>query len=349
MADTDISSLLIERPDRLLLSTFAELVTRPPAPWQVRGVLREQSVSLLYGKRGCYKSFLALDLGASVATGQPWQGHEILQQGLVIYVAGEGGGGMVQRARAWAEHHQTPPSSINMLFVTEPVVCTATSDDMEILISRLQTAIDWYPEGWVDPETGHQYEHATAREWPRLIIIDTLARCFIGDENQQEDMGMFIQGVDRLKQEFNCSVLILHHTGRDESHERGSTALGGACDTVYRLDNDSEAKQLLLTNEKMKDSREPEPVELYYQQVKVRRRPDDDPLEELTSVVLGTVPGDNPERTEKMLRVLEEAGSLSWGNWRSSTGIPKTAFHGLVRELDQNGVIVRENNKWKLV
>src|SRR5216683_2634569 len=103
---TNVDQLLIERPDRLLLCSFGDLVNSPPAPWMVRGVLREQSVSLLYGRRGCYKSFVALDLAASLATGIPWQGHPIPTSGLVIYVAGEGGGGMVQRARAWAEFHQ---------------------------------------------------------------------------------------------------------------------------------------------------------------------------------------------------------------------------------------------------
>src|SRR5206468_2407637 len=143
-------ALLIERPDRLQLYRFDELVNRPPAPWQIRGVLREQSVSLLYGRRGCYKSFVALDLAACLATGIPWQTHEIKAQGLVIYVAGEGGGGMVQRARAWVEQHSLKPADVNVRFITEPVSVTATSDDMEILIHRIKDAIYWQDAGFDD-------------------------------------------------------------------------------------------------------------------------------------------------------------------------------------------------------
>ena len=286
MTDTPIDRLLIERPDRLQLYTFHELVNRSPAPWQIKGVLRTQSVSLLYGRRGCYKSFLALDLAASLATGLPWQEHEIPKKGLVIYVAGEGGGGMVQRARAWAEQHEVSPSQVNVHFVTEPVVVTASSDDMEILIHRVRLAIGWHIG--MDEETGDDYETPHAYEWPALIVIDTLARCFTGDENKQEDMGQFIQGVDRLRQEFNASVLIVHHTGRDESHERGSTVLGGACDTIYKLEADSHKHRLALFNEKMKDSREPDPVWLSYQEVAVSRKPNDDPNDELTSIIIGS-------------------------------------------------------------
>src|SRR4051812_48434552 len=105
---------MIERPDRLRLLRFSELVNQAPSPWLVEGVLRETSVAMLYGKRGCYKSFVALGLAGSVATGLPWHGHAVRNAGLVVYVAAEGGGGMVQRARAWAEQQTVAPSAINM-------------------------------------------------------------------------------------------------------------------------------------------------------------------------------------------------------------------------------------------
>ena len=344
--DDTMPESLIERPDRLQLYPCDDLVKRIPAPWQVKGVLREQSVTLLYGKRGCYKSFLALDLGASLATGQPWHGHPILSPGLVVYIAAEGGGGMVQRARAWAEQHNIHPIKINMRFVTEPVIVTATSEDIDVLIYRIRQAIDWHDVGWFDEETGIDYDHETAREWPKLIVIDTLARCFIGNENQQEDMGQFVQGVDRLKIAFNASVLIIHHTGKDGKSERGSTALGGACDTIYRLDVETEGI-LLLTNEKMKDSREPSPLALSYREVKVKKGLRDDSDEDLTSVIIEDAP--KARTALDTLAILVEQGPLSWKAWLEGSGLPKSTFRRHILDLERKGKISKGNDVYEAV
>lgn len=348
---SDPVELLIERPDRILLTDFADLLSRPPAPWQVRGVLRETSVAMLYGRRGSYKSFVALDLGACIASGVPWQGHEVVQSGLVVYVAAEGGGGMVQRARAWAELHEINPRLVRMKFVTEPVVMTIDSDDVEILIHRIRQAIEWHDEGEVDPTSGHIYEHPRAREWPVLIVIDTVARCFFGDENAPEDMGRFVQAVDRLKMEFNCTLLVVHHTGRDESHERGHTSLAGACDTIYKLDAEAPPSlNLSLLCDKMKDSREKDPLDLVHREVTVSRRPLDDPDEELTSVVIERADMDREDKKALMIGTLTANQPLSWVDWLFLVpSIPKTTFSRLVVELKKSGLIAKDSGLWSVV
>jgi hypothetical protein len=43
---------------------------------------------------------------------------------------------------------------------------------------------------------------------PRLIVIDTLARCFGGgDENSAQDMGKFVQACDQLRRATGAAVL----------------------------------------------------------------------------------------------------------------------------------------------
>jgi len=341
---------MIEHIDRLPLLQFHELVNRAPSPWLVDGVLRETSVALLYGRRGSYKSFVALDLAASVATGLSWQGHTVRASGLVIYIAAEGGGGMVQRARAWAEQHDVAPFTVNMRFVTEPLTCLPDSEDMDVLIQRIQEAIDWHPAGTIDPDTGYVYEHATAREWPALIVIDTLARCLHGDESKAEDMGAFVKGVDRLKVEFNCAALIVHHTGWDETHERGHTSLGGACDTIYKLEAEEDPDTgLTLVCEKMKDSREPEDIRLVRRDVEVSRRPTDDPNEDLRSVVIESELINREARRAHILRVLEELGPSTWLEWLNGSGLPRTTFQNIVSELRRTGKIIKENDVFTIV
>jgi len=51
------------------------------------------------------KTFIALDMAFSVATGTPWQGHDT-KQGSVVYIAAEGVQGMAQRIDAWKTYHR---------------------------------------------------------------------------------------------------------------------------------------------------------------------------------------------------------------------------------------------------
>jgi DNA-binding Lrp family transcriptional regulator len=71
-----------------------------------------------------------------------------------------------------------------------------------------------------------------------LIVVDTLARCFTGgDENSSKDMGRFVAACDALRKETGATVLVVHHSGKDKSSERGSSALRGAADAMFEVTN----------------------------------------------------------------------------------------------------------------
>ncbi|MDA9949610.1 helicase RepA family protein [Paracoccaceae bacterium] len=68
---------------------------------------------------------------------------------------------------------------------------------------------------------------------PQLIIIDTLARHMGGlDENNAKDMVKLILTADKLKDDYQCAVMLVHHTGHShQDRARGSIAFKGALDT----------------------------------------------------------------------------------------------------------------------
>ena len=55
----------------------------------------------LFGPSGDGKSFVALDMSMSIATGGYWNGIQC-EKGLVIYFAGEGYNGIKRRVKAWS-------------------------------------------------------------------------------------------------------------------------------------------------------------------------------------------------------------------------------------------------------
>lgn len=227
------SSFMLTAPGPLRLYSTSELLVLPPPEWLIRDIMPAGGLVGLYGQPGTGKSFIAIDMAMAVGTGTPWHGY-LTKHGYVIYVSAEGGSGIGKRVLAWLLEHQLTPSQARVAWLTESIPVHNGSEDMDVLMGRITDEID---------------------EQPALVIIDTLARCFDGDENQQEDMGRFIGGVDRLRREFDATVIVVHHTRLDGDRERGNTAFRGAADTMISLDR-KESGSILLTNNKQKDSEE---------------------------------------------------------------------------------------------
>ncbi|MEX0652962.1 MAG: helicase RepA family protein [Phycisphaeraceae bacterium] len=221
---------------RLKLTRADQIEMRPPA-WLLRGMLERDTFALVFGDPGTGKSFLAIDWACRVATGTPWRGHGVTP-GPVVYVAGEGQQGFGRRIRAWSEHHGV--SLIGAPLFVAPAVAIPEMPQL----GELAVAID----------------EAVAP--PALIVLDTLARCFGGgDENSTQDMSRFVSACDALRRRYGCTILVVHHTGHaDKNRARGAIALKAALDAEYRL-ADGEAG-LKLTATKMKDAETPPPLGL---------------------------------------------------------------------------------------
>ena len=71
----------------------------------IEGLFCDGQSSVIYGDTNIGKSFFALDLGMHVALGRRWFGREV-ERGAVVYVAGEGGGGMRRRIAAFLQCHK---------------------------------------------------------------------------------------------------------------------------------------------------------------------------------------------------------------------------------------------------
>ena len=68
----------------------------------IDGVLLAEGTGLVYAASGSYKTFLALSMAASVASGTDWYGHAV-KRGGVLYIATEGFAGIGPRLAAWEQ------------------------------------------------------------------------------------------------------------------------------------------------------------------------------------------------------------------------------------------------------
>lgn len=218
-----------QRPPRAFRILSREALNQLPAvEWLVDGILPVGGLGVLYGPSGGGKTFTALSMAFAIGTGTPWLGRGTLP-GRVVYVAAEGRSGLRARVEALEAHNGLPAGELHVL--AEAVQFSRT-DEVEDLVTAIRTQL---------PDD------------PSLIVVDTLARCLVGgDENLARDVGLFVAGLDRLREKFGCSILVVHHSGkgRDSSY-RGSSALVGAADSVIRFEGSGGL--LTLGCEKLKD------------------------------------------------------------------------------------------------
>ncbi|BAK76671.1 RecA-family ATPase-like protein [Pseudogulbenkiania sp. NH8B] len=205
-----------------------------PVGWLIRSYFEANAVMLMFGPYGCFKTFIALDVAVSVATGLPWHGHAVSRSGTVIYLCGEGKNNIRRRVSGLCRERNLDMKTlkIKLVRITQDLTdeqCTA----------RLKAAI------------------GTLSEPPALIIVDTLARHFgSGNENATEDMNRFINHIDHVRGE--ASVLIVHHSGHEKpDRPRGASSLPSGMDAIYQIKREEKGQCTRLHAAKMKDAQYP--------------------------------------------------------------------------------------------
>jgi hypothetical protein len=312
--------------------TAEEIVSQPPPTWLIEGLIVEDSLAVLYGPPGVGKSFVAQEWALSVASGRQSLGRDV-RQGDVAYVYAEGGGGMPLRLRAWREDRGGLP--LGFFGLPQPVDMT-NGEEVEALIDDMHDA----------------------EIKPALIVIDTLARCFGGgNENVQQDMNAFVRGCDALRRAFSgAAVLVVHHTGWDTRRERGSNALRAASDTMISLTAREDA--MLLRVERQKDAPVQEkPTVLKLAHVPL---PDGagscvvvlgDPLVAAKSDGTGRT-GRNPPVSDTMaLEALKAAGpaGLASGEWQERSQLAPSTFKDARRRLRERHLVAQIGDRWVIV
>jgi len=68
--------------------------------WLVKNVVPEDSMGMIFGASGTYKSFIAIDMAMHMAHEMSWSGFKT-KKGTVAYIAAEGGAGISRRLDAW--------------------------------------------------------------------------------------------------------------------------------------------------------------------------------------------------------------------------------------------------------
>lgn len=193
---------------------IATLLEMPKASWAVKGHFPKDATGVIYGPSGAGKTFVALDMAMSIATGRPFIERFKTTKGRVVYVCAEGLYGFQERVQAWL--------NVNKQQWGMP-------DKSQIWVKKR-------PVNFLDPDCTIAFleqcrEHFNG-EYPDVIFIDTLAKNFGGgDENSTKDMSLYVMNTEWMRAESGGTIISVHHSGKDiEKGMRGNSALKAGVD-----------------------------------------------------------------------------------------------------------------------
>jgi len=305
--------------------SIEEVLSLPDPEWLIEGFLPKGSFVVLFGPPSVGKSFLALSLALAIAAGRDWFGRAV-KGGPVLYIAAEGFGGLKLRVSALLLHSEYDVKT-ECAFLNRPINFLK-ADEVQSLIKIIQDA-------------GLE---------PALIIIDTLARCFVGgEENSSTDMGLFIDGIGTVQRTTGATVLVVHHTGKNEERgARGSSALKGAADAEISCSGDI-IDGLKIKCDKMKDAEPFKEFALKAQLVELENGRSSCVLVPFDEIVSGIESAARKRNLKTMMESLEKFGpeGASHGEWKKSyvaAGLSESTFARSLRDALKEGMVAKEGD-----
>lgn len=226
---------------RSLILAGRQILVIPPRKWVIEDAVQACGVGAIIGKRGSYKSFMALEMALCVQHGVPWAagtGHDgyRTEQGPAMYFAGEAPTGIQERIAAWYAAHP-----------------------------GLEPAED---QPWLVKRVPHFRDEAEIRAWaqiiaedrPRMVVVDTLFRAAAGLKLTEDgDASLFLERAEWLRDAMPDGVLmfVAHppKTG-DQEEVFGSTVLGAGMDFIFPMERPDRGEIVQFRNNKQKDTDE---------------------------------------------------------------------------------------------
>jgi hypothetical protein len=271
------------RPDR-----FAELKTRLvrldaiepvlSCNYLIKGWLTANGLSMLYGPSNAGKTFVALDMAMHIAAGAPWRECKV-SAGPVLYIAAEGGSGVLNRLAAFKREK---PRMAGAPFILLPVGVDLHGDIDAKALAAILTDYS-----------------------PALVVVDTLARSMgEGDENTAKDTAQLVKNCDLIREATGAHVMLIHHTGKDEDKgARGSSAQRAAMDTEIMVSNQT------IKCKKQRDLIMPSDLHYVLRSVTLGTDEDGDPV---TSAVVD--PADKPVPVRRALKGKDQVAMTALTN-----------------------------------
>jgi hypothetical protein len=314
-------------PEKLLpVQPAHQLPVRTEAQrWLVTGLWLEHAVGLLGGEPKCCKSFLALDIAVSVASGTAClRQFPVPTAGRVLLYAAEDALHIVRRRLEG--------------------ICAAAHVSFEDLDVQVITA----PAVRLDLQADREQLDRTVQALkPRLLVLDPFVRLHRIDENSSGEVAPLLAYLRELQRRHAISVLVVHHAKKGGARIRAGQALRGSsefhawADSLLYLRRTE--NQLTLTVEhRAAPSMPPTDLELAQcgESLALELRASVQPIPESPSPT---------SVDEQIVNALRDADHpLSATELRALCSVRKATFYARLEDLTRAGRLVRSPEGYRL-
>ncbi len=174
--------------------------------WLIEGLWAEQAVGIVGGEPKCCKSFLALDMAVSVASGQAClRRFRVARPGCVLLYAAEDALHVVrERLEGISRAAGVDLRALDIQVITSPTLRLDRREDQQ----RLDETVS-----------------AIA---PRLLILDPFVRLHRIDENVSSEVAPLLASLRELERRHHVAVVLVHHARKGGGSRPGQALRGSS-------------------------------------------------------------------------------------------------------------------------
>lgn len=226
-----IAESLEHRPSPTNLFEFVKNLV--PPKWLIRGILTEGAVGFIAGQPKSYKSWAALDMALSVASGQPFLGEFRVEiPGPTLYIQEEDSAPLVKArlGKVWPGKLGDKITMEGADIIWVPGQEVEGYPDIDAYIGNSLTISDEAWQAWLDETLTNKAGQIEGGY--KLLVMDPLMM-MAGDveENRAQEMTTKIfRPLKELARKHNCAIQLVHHMkkGDPKSPQRGGQMLLGS-------------------------------------------------------------------------------------------------------------------------
>lgn len=189
----------------------------PQYAWVVENIIPVGEPILIFGDSGTGKSFSTFYMALCIARGEKFYGANV-EQGLVVYVAAEGGKGFTKRKTAYCNYYNLSDAEVPFYLITKKPDFFSSDDGVNLLIAEIEAICRLYKVPL------------------RLIVLDTLSALTPGmNENASADVSRVRARLQKVVDAFGVATAFVHHTAKGGTTPRGHGSLTADFETTIHF------------------------------------------------------------------------------------------------------------------
>lgn len=290
--------------------------------WLIDQLWGASSVGVIGGAPKCSKTWLALDMALSVATGTACLNkYDVPEPGpVLIYLAEDALSVVRERVEGMARQRGLDLDAVDVHVITAPTL-------------RLDR----------DPHRTQLLETAR-RIRPRLLLLDPLVRLHGIDENNAGEVAQLLAYFRSLQREMNCSVALVHHTRKNAAGGvaagqglRGSSDIHAFGDSNLYLRRNRE--RLVLSSEHRAAAAAPS---VYLELI-------DTDTKTIHLAVVAELPAEQRSSLQqRVLELLSQCSALmTRAKIRDTLAVKNQRLGEALESLEQAGKVTRTSSGWQ--